>query len=42
VLREVEDVPRAGRPEAVDRLEVVADRGDVAPLGPQPADDVDL
>jgi hypothetical protein len=42
VLREVEDVARAGRAEAVDRLEVVADRGHVAALAPQAADDVDL
>ena len=42
VLREVEDVRRRGRAEAVDRLEVVADRGDRRPVRAQRAREVDL
>ena len=42
LLGEVEDEARGGRAEAVDGLEVVADRGDGAAGGGEARDDVDL
>src|SRR5207302_1440316 len=40
VVREVEDVARAGGAKAVDRLKVIADHGQFAPLAAQAAHDV--
>ena len=42
VVREVEDVARAGGAKAVDRLKVVADHGQFAPLAAQAAHDLGL